>query len=74
MITEISGIKQNSDKNGYYWILYEKEGSPARDGVDLFRPKNNTCIIFKYETCADESEKKGKNENKNTEATKQALV
>ncbi|XP_028396575.1 transcobalamin-1-like [Dendronephthya gigantea] len=74
MITEISGIKQNSGNNGYYWTLYEKEGFPARDGVDLFRPKNNTCIIFKYESCADESANKGKNENKNTETKEGAFA
>ena len=54
MVTKIAGVEQNQDKE-YYWALYENEKMLARDGVDLFIPKNNTCIIFKYEGCAEKS-------------------
>ena len=62
MITSINGTEQNST-NGTYWLLYEKEQKEeseekmARYGVDLFIPKNNTCIIFKYEGCSDKNTK-----------------
>ena len=62
MITSINGVKQDSN-SGSYWLLYEKEqkeGSEekmARYGVDLFIPKNNTCIIFKYEGCSEKNTK-----------------
>ena len=63
MITSINGTEQNST-NGTYWLLYEKEQKEeseekmARYGVDLFIPKNNTCIIFKYEGCSEKNTKK----------------
>ena len=62
MITSINGTEQNKD-NGTYWLLYEreereeKEERIARFGVDLFIPKNNTCIIFKYEGCSGKNTK-----------------
>jgi hypothetical protein len=54
MITEISGVQQNHE-TGYYWSLYESDNVLAQNGVDLFIPKNDACIIFKYERCAVES-------------------
>ena len=54
MVTKIAGVEQNQDK-GSYWALYESESMLARDGVDLFIPKNNTCIIFKYEGCTEKN-------------------
>ena len=51
MITAISDVEQNPT-TGHYWALYESDTVLARDGVDLFIPKDNTCIIFKYERCA----------------------
>ena len=56
MITSINGVKQDSN-TGSYWLLYESENIMARDGVDLFIPKNNTCIIFKYERCSEDKTK-----------------
>ena len=55
MITSINNVQQNSE-TGSYWSLYEND-KPARDGVDLFIPKNNTYIIFKYEQCGSSEEK-----------------
>lgn len=55
MITSINNVQQNSS-TGSYWSLYEDEKA-APDGVDLFIPKNNTCIIFKYERCGSSEEK-----------------
>ena len=54
MITSINGVKQDSE-NETYWLLYESEEKMARDGVDLFIPKDNTCIIFKYEKCSEDN-------------------
>lgn len=48
MITSISGVKQNPESN-YYWALYENDNKMSNDGVDVLIPKNNTCVIFKYE-------------------------
>ena len=59
MITSINNVQQNS-KTGSYWSLYENDKA-ARDGVDLFIPKNNTCILFKYVQCGcSEQESKSK--------------
>ena len=55
MITSINNVQQNSE-TGSYWSLYEND-KPARDGVDLFIPKNNTYIIFKYKQCGSSEEK-----------------
>lgn len=54
MITSICDVKQDPS-TGYYWSLYESESVQAKDGVDLFIPTDNSCIIFKYERCAAES-------------------
>lgn len=56
MITSISGVVQEPF-TGHYWSLYESENVLARDGVDLFIPKNDTCIIFKYEQCVSVEDK-----------------
>lgn len=61
MITSINGTEQNST-NGTYWLLYESKEKMARHGVDLFIPKNHTCIIFKYEGCSEKKTKAAPNE------------
>ena len=54
MITTIGDLEQDHS-SGYYWLLYENEATKAKDGVDLFVPRNNTCIKFKYENCSSDN-------------------
>ena len=48
MITAFSA-NVKGEQPDFSWMLYSDDNSLSTNGVDIFTPENNTCIIFKYQ-------------------------
>ncbi|XP_031557458.1 uncharacterized protein CG3556-like [Actinia tenebrosa] len=48
MVTSISGVHQDHT-NSKYWMIYSDPNTLTPTGIDHYRPKDGSCVIFKYE-------------------------
>lgn len=48
MVTSISGVYQDK-VNSKYWMIYSDPNTLTPTGIDHYRPKHGSCVIFKYE-------------------------